>query len=87
VWVTELNGHIVGLIGVVHSAGRVVINRFRIDPKWQHTKVLTELLRYVHEYCVSQGGLRVAIEEGCMPGWIVAHFAALSQARGKTGSG
>ena len=75
VWASELNGQIVGMIGVALSADRVVrIMRFRIDPKWQHTRILTELFRRVHEYCLSQGGLQLVVEPGIMPGWIVSYL-------------
>ena len=75
VWATELNGQIVGMIGVALSADHVVrIMRFRIDPKWQHTSVLTELFRRVHEYCLSQGGLQLVVERGIMPGWIASYL-------------
>jgi hypothetical protein len=74
-WATKINGRIVGMISVSRSAGQVAkIDELRIDPKWQHTKVLTELIRHVEEYCVSEGGLQLRIEAGSMPGWILSHF-------------
>jgi len=75
-WVTELQGRVVGMIGLVHCKRHIVrICRFRIDPAWQHTGVLDGLMHSIHDYCCDHGCLKVLVEIGDVPHWVMTALA------------
>lgn len=72
VWVTELQGRVVGMVDLVRDGPHVArIRRLRVDPAWQHTAVLTKLIQRVHDYCWDHGCMKLVLDAGGTPRWVV----------------
>jgi CheY-like chemotaxis protein len=63
---------VVGVIGISQVARHVVkICQFRLDPQWHHTSISRSMIDRVREYCWSQGCLKLVVETGSVPGWML----------------
>jgi hypothetical protein len=72
-WVSMSGERLLGAVRVVRTARHVAeVTLFRIDPECQHTAIVPRLIRNVHEYCREQGCLKVIVEAGVMPAWMLA---------------
>jgi len=72
VWAAELQGRVVGMIDLVREGPHVArIRRLRVDPAWQHTAVLNKLIQRVHDYCWDQGCMKLVLDAGSTPRWIL----------------
>ena len=62
-WVTELNGHVLGMIAVIDKGEhRVEIKRLRVEKDWQNTAVAARLLETAVEHCRHHGNLKVVFD-------------------------
>ena len=75
IWQCHVGGESVGILGLIHVGRHVVrLCPFRIDPQWQHTAALTRLLQRAHEYCWNHSCLKVLVEEGSAPQWLLTSW-------------
>lgn len=71
-WVVEIGGQVVGEIELVHDSQHTALLRhLRIDPAWQRTAALSRLLECAHQFCWNHGRLRLDLEPGCAPRWML----------------
>lgn len=71
-WVVEIGGQIVGEIRLVHDSQHTALLRhLRIDPAWQRTAALSRLIECVRQFCWNHGRLRLNLEPGCAPRWML----------------
>jgi CheY-like chemotaxis protein len=74
-WTSELSGEVVGVIGLAHTSPHSVkIDEFRIRPEWQHTSIPKRLLEQVRQYCSDSGRMKLQVETGTVPGWLVTQI-------------
>jgi CheY-like chemotaxis protein/GNAT superfamily N-acetyltransferase len=74
-WMTVLNGQIIGMIGLVHTARHAVkIGWFWIDPEWQHTSVAKGLIERVRQYCWNRACFKLMAEVSSVPRWLATLF-------------
>jgi N-acetylglutamate synthase-like GNAT family acetyltransferase len=70
-WISVSDDQAIGVLGVFQAAQHVAaITCFRVDPQWQHTAVVTRLLRELHRFCEKRDCLKVRVEVRAMPGWM-----------------
>jgi N-acetylglutamate synthase-like GNAT family acetyltransferase len=62
-WVAELNGKVVGMIGVAAEENRVAeIRRLRVDKHWQMTSIPAKLLETAIDHVKKHGFLKVVLD-------------------------
>lgn len=61
-WVAEIDGEVVGTIGVVHDESIAQIRRLRVRPDLQHTSLASELLDTALKHCRKHGSLKVVLD-------------------------
>lgn len=61
-WVAELDGRIVGTIGVAHEEAIAQVRRLRVAPELQHTSLAVELLDTALRHCRTHGFLKVVLD-------------------------
>jgi len=71
-WVVEIGGEVIGEVDLVHDSRTTArLRRLRIDPAWQRTAALSRLIQCVQQFCWHHGRLRLNLEPGCAPRWLV----------------
>jgi len=71
-WVVEIGNQVVGEIALVHDSQHTALLRhLRIDPAWQRTAALSRLLECADQFCRTHGRLRLNLEPGCAPRWML----------------
>jgi GNAT superfamily N-acetyltransferase len=71
-WVVEIGGQVVGEAELIHEdLHSARLHRLRIDPAWQRTQALWRLIHSVHQYCYDHGRLRLQLDAGCAPRWVM----------------
>lgn len=71
-WVVEIGDQIVGEVELVHdSQHTATLRHLRIDPAWQRTAALSRLIECVRQFCWDHGRLRLKLEPGCAPRWML----------------
>ena len=62
-WVAELDGHVLGMIGVARDHDHhAEIRRLRVDPDWQHTVIGARLVETALAHCSHHGYLKVVLD-------------------------
>lgn len=63
-WVAELEGKVVGMIGVVRDDEQSLgeIRRLRVDPDWQNSSVGATLIEVALAHCKHHGWLKVVLD-------------------------
>ena len=63
-WVAEVDGRVLGMIGVVHDTEQPMgeIRRLRVDRAWQHTSIGATLVETALSHCRRHGTLKVVLD-------------------------
>ncbi len=63
-WVAEVDGRVVGMIGVVRDTDQPMgeIRRLRVDRSWQHTSIGATLIETALAHCRRHGLLKVVLD-------------------------
>lgn len=71
-WVVKIGGQVIGEVDLVHDSHHTaLLRRLRIDPAWQRTAALSRLIECVRQFCWNHGRLRLNLEPGCVPRWML----------------
>jgi len=71
-WIVEIGGQVIGEVDLVHDSHHTaLLRRLRIDPAWQRTAALSRLIECVRQFCWNHGRLRLHLEPGCAPRWML----------------
>jgi GNAT superfamily N-acetyltransferase len=71
-WMATIGGRPVAEVALHHESPHVArIHRFHVDPEWQHTPVLTDLVLRVLDQCHACGYLKVRWGASAAPRWMV----------------
>lgn len=62
-WVAEVNGKVLGMIGVARDQEHTAeVRRLRVDKKWQQTNVGARLLAAALEHCKAHSFLKIVLD-------------------------
>jgi len=62
-WVADLDGHILGMIGVANEGEHIAeIRRLRVDQDWQNTPIAERLIETALAHCREHGYLKVVFD-------------------------
>jgi hypothetical protein len=71
-WMSRIGKGIVGLVHLVGAGEQAVsIALFRVDPRYRHTSILTNLIDRVRDYCCRCGSFTVRVESRVAPQWVL----------------
>lgn len=62
-WVAEVNGKVVGMIGVAQESDhKAEIRRLRVDTDWQHTPIASRLVETALSHCQQYEFLKIVLD-------------------------
>ena len=74
-WVAELDGKVVGMIGVVRQPDHTAeIRRLRVNKRWQQTSIGGQLMETALAHCKHHGYLKVVLDTRFDPAAVVDLF-------------
>jgi hypothetical protein len=75
-WLSKIAGRTVGMVRLVGTEQRAVrLSLFHIDPEWQHTAIVANLLQYVHDFCCERGCGTLQLAPRVAPQWVPGFIA------------
>jgi hypothetical protein len=73
IWINKVGNRVVGLARLVQDAPQsACIVLFRIDPEWRHTKITSDMINSIQQFCQEHGTLNVRILPHVAPPWMFA---------------
>lgn len=61
-WVAQVNGRVLGMIGVAMDDNVAEIRRLRVEKEWQHTNIGAKLLETALRHCKHHASLKIVFD-------------------------
>jgi putative acetyltransferase len=61
-WVAEVEGRVVGMVGVANEEQTAEVRRLRVDKAWQDTAIAARLLETALAHCKHHGFLKIRLD-------------------------
>ena len=70
-WLSRIGGRTVGMVRLVGAQDQAVrLSLFHIDPEWQHTAIVSNLMQYVYDFCCERGCSTLLLAPHVVPQWV-----------------